>query len=218
MNKKFYIAKFGLCMCAIVCATLLHSCYPNGADNIEDFDVVATVPKKDYDYKQNKTYTLPSRIPIVRNTKPAVGDTLPAAVAQPLLEKIRSNMSAYGYTEIKPGDPGRPDVALTSVALQTTYVGAYYPYWWDYWGWYPWGSWGYPWGPGWYPSGIYYYSYDTGSLLINMSTPTASQEGAVNTVWLGAVKGLLDGTTSNVQRTATGIDQAFAQSTYLKTN
>ncbi|AFD05394.1 DUF4136 domain-containing protein [Solitalea canadensis] len=217
MNKNFYLAKFGLCACVSACALLLNSCYPNGADNIEELDVVATVPKKDYNFKQNKTYTLPTRIPIVKDSKPSEADTLPAAVSQPILAEIRSQLSAYGYTEVVPGGAGVPDVAITTYALQTTYVGAYYPYWWDYWGYWPWGSWGYPWGPGWYPSGIYYYSYDTGSLLINISTPDG-RAGEINTIWLGAVKGVLNGTTSNVQRATAGIDQAFQQSPYLKTN
>ncbi|POY38571.1 hypothetical protein C3K47_04025 [Solitalea longa] len=218
MNKKFYLAKFGLCACVAICAFALNSCYPNSDAEIEDLDVVASFPKKDYNFTENNTYTLPTRIPIVDDDIPLPGDTLPAAVANPILEKIRANMTAKGYTEIKPGSPTVPDVALTSYVIQTTYTGAYYPYWWYYWGYYPWGSWGYPWGPGWYPGGAYYYSFDVGSLIISMSSPDSRQDNQINTVWISAIRGVLNGTTSNVQRATAGVDQAFAQSVYLKTN
>ncbi|MCO4291847.1 DUF4136 domain-containing protein [Solitalea sp. MAHUQ-68] len=218
MNKNFYLAKLGICASIISCALVLNSCYPNNDADIQDLDVVASFPKKDYDFKQNNTYTLPTRIPIIDDEVPLPGDTLPAAVAQPIIAKIRANMTANGYTEILPGNPTAPDVAITSYAIETTYVGAYYPYWWYWWGYYPWGGWGYPWGPGWYPGGGYYYSFDTGSLMISMSSPSGGRTNEVNTLWLSAIKGVLNGTTSNVQRATEGVDQAFLQSPYLKTN
>ena len=44
-----------------------------------------------------------------------------------------------------------------------------------------------------------------------------STDGSKQVVWTCAINGLLQGT-YNVDRIKTGIDQAYTQSTYLKTN
>ncbi|UKJ08620.1 DUF4136 domain-containing protein [Solitalea lacus] len=218
MNKTFPLKKLGLGIYAFIGTLILNSCYPDSDVYVEDLDVVATIPRKDYNFKQHKTYTLPTRIPIIKGEAPLPGDTLLAAVAQPILAEIRTQMANYGYTEIKPNNPTKPDVALTTAVFETTYVGGYYNYWWDYWGWWYWGYWGYPWGPGWYPGGVYYYTFDTGTLVMNISSPEATADHTTKTIWLGAVKGVLNGTTSNLPRAIDGIGQAYAQSPYLKVN
>jgi hypothetical protein len=95
--------------------------------------------------------------------------------------------------------------------MSTTTV--FYSYWYDWWyggygGWYGW----------YYPPYYTVSSYTTGSLIITMSDPNI--ESAIDrtpTIWIGAMNGLLTGG-SDVNRAVAGINQAFNQSPYLKTN
>ncbi|SMO71146.1 DUF4136 domain-containing protein [Solitalea koreensis] len=201
-------------------AFLNNSCYPGGADNVQDLDVVATANNPNYNFANASTYVLPPRIVKITGEDPKPEDTLSGPSVQTILNQIKTNMTSYGYTEVKPGGAA-PDLIVQSYIARTTVIGAYYPFWWDYWGWYPWGSWGYPWGGGWYPVGLpVVYSYTIGDLIITISDPKAEDipNKHIGSVWLGSIKGVDNGTTSNTSRAVAGIDQAFVQSPYLKTN
>jgi hypothetical protein len=120
-----------------------------------------------------------------------------------MLDKIKGNMSALGWTITE--DPANADLVLFPAIWTNTTI----YYWYDYGCWYYYYC-GWGWG---YPSVT---SYTTGTLLMTL---VADGEDFIepSRVWTAAANGLVSGTysTSRVNR---AIDQAFAQSPYLKTN
>jgi hypothetical protein len=189
----------------------LLGCYPAGPEFVEDLDVVYSSFDDEYDFQSKGTYAMPDKI--VTDVKIDNGDTtyvyMKAVYATPILAAIDQNMSKLGWskTDIVNG----PDILVTPGAMSTTTV--FYSYWYDWWyggygGWYGW----------YYPPYYTVSSYTTGSLIITMSDPNI--ESAIDrtpTIWIGAMNGLLTGG-SDVNRAVAGINQAFNQSPYLKTN
>lgn len=202
---------------------LLSSCYPQGPEIVSDYDVVGTSFDSTYNFSQIKTYALIDTVLVIgdNNTN---RQYLDSDLNSYIISQVENNMNRLGYTRITAIDPlQRPDVVLQVSTFSNTTVGAYYDSWYNNWGWYQgWNSW-YPstsFGPGWYPSGISYYSYTTGTLLLEMVDPRSADNTTQRfpVVWIGSLNGLLDfaDNGSNRERIANGIDRAFIQSPYLK--
>lgn len=192
---------------------LLSGCYPEGAEYIDDYDLVYTDYSPTYDFQGSTTYSLPDSV--VKITGNLEEGELPEKVdpiyANEILGKIRDNMNSYGWTRVNVDQD--PDVVILPSMLAVTTTTVSYP---GYWGWY-YPYYGYGWYyPGYYPPTIS--SYTTGSLIIQMTNPNdVSPSETIPVVWLGVVNGLLEGTTSGmIVRIDKTVDQAFAQSQYLK--
>ena len=187
-------------------------CYPDGADYVEDLDVVYSVYDKDTDFVSKGTYSLPDKI--VKITGDDEGDIeyVNDIYARPTLAQIDKNMQALGWTKTT---ADKADVQILPAAWTTTTV-FYWGYWGDYWCWY------YPYycgGGGWYyPYYPTYSSVTTGTLLLTMVDPKVENPvGGKKVVWTAALNGLYQA--SYVASRVNGlIDQAFTQSPYLKTN
>lgn len=183
-------------------ALLLWGCYPAGPEYYEDLDVVITSFDESFDFASKGTYAMPDKI--VKISAEIGSD--PEYVKEPqntqILNMIKANMTALGWEPVE--DPADADLTLFPAAWTNTTV----YYWYDYWCWYYPYYCGYGWG---YPSVS---SYTTGTLVMTLVT-----DGFIEPerVWTGAINGLLSGG-SNTTRIKNGIDQAFAQSPYLKTN
>jgi Domain of unknown function (DUF4136) len=189
----------------------LLGCYPAGPEYVEDLDVVYSSYDQEYDFVSQGTYSMPDKI--VTDVKIDNGDTtyvyMKAVYATPILAAIDQNMTKLGWEKVSIAND--PDVLVSPAAMSTTTV--YYSYWYDWWygGYY--GGWGW-----YYPPYYSVSSYTTGSMIITIADPNV--ESAINktpTVWISAANGLLTGY-DDVNRAITGINQAFAQSPYLKTN
>jgi len=215
LKKNFIILTVALLMIATVPSCNL---YPDDDTRVEDLDIVLTHYDKENDFSLNHTYSLVDEVVEVDDdtTNP------PDAVANSslILQQIDANMQALGYEKV--ADSANPDVRLVATASDQTYwfYYYYYDYWYWYGGWYGWGGW---WG---YPC-CYYYppsypvveSYTTGTLAIQMAQTRGVTPGdTVRMVWTGIVNGLLnEDTQSNLKvRIKSSIDEAFAQSPYLK--
>ncbi len=184
----------------------LGACYPGGADYYSDLDVTYTNYDDEFDFASLRTYAMPDSIVKVEGDL-AEGEE-PEIVKEPyntqMLTRISSNMEALGWTRID--NPEEADLVLFPAAWTNTTV----YYWYDYWCWY----WYYYCGWGWgYPTVS---TYTTGTLVMAL---IADGEDYIDPthVWTGAVNGLLAGS-YNSTRVNNAIDQAFAQSPYLKTN
>jgi hypothetical protein len=199
---------------------LIYGCYPGGGEEIEDFDIVATIFKEGYTFSP-KTYFMPDTVPknvpedMQASTEPVYGE-----FQELILQKVESNLSALGYTRVFPDDNGdfpvgEPELGVVISAIEITSTGFIPGYWIG--SWYP----GYPpsWGHyPWYPWGGFTYNYKSGTILIDIADP--QQEAADNTqmviVWQAGINGLLDGDYELTKiRISTYIDQAFDQSLYL---
>jgi hypothetical protein len=185
---------------------LLGSCYPEGMEYYEDSDIVYTNYDDQFNFANQGTYSIPDKIVKLEGD---LGDgEAPEFVKEPyntqMLERIKSNMETLGWEETE--DPASADLVLFPAVWTNTTI----YYWYDYWCWYNpyycgWG-WGYP----------TVSSYTTGTLLMTL---TVDGEDYIepSRVWTAAVNGLVSGS-FNASRVNKAIDQAFAQSSYLKTN
>ena len=190
---------------------LLWGCYPGGPDYYDELDIVYTNYDKDYDFASKGTFSIPDKI--VKITGNLVDGEEPEYVkdiyATPILNQIASNLEDLGWTQVE--DPADADVQILPASWTNTTIYYYYG---DYWCWY------YPY----YCGGYWYYpypvttSYTTGTLVIAMNDLNdESTDGSTKIAWTAAINGLLSGA-YDADRVAKGIDQAFAQSPYLKTN
>lgn len=199
MKRKFFT------LAVIASLSFLWGCYPDGAENYEDTDIVYTKYDDKYDFMSKGTYSIPDKIVKITGVLGEGED--PEFVKEPynkqILQKIESNMTALGYT--KTTDPANADLVLFPAVWTNTTVYYYY----DYWCWY------YPYYCGWgwgYPSVT---SYTTGTLLMTLVADGAEFVQPTN-VWTAAANGLMSGY-YDVTRVNKAIDQAFNQSPYLKT-
>lgn len=198
-------------MLVLTSGLALWGCYPDGPEYYEDTDVTFTQHDTDFDFSSRQTYSMPDRI--VVDVEIDNGDTsyvyMKDIYATPILQSIESNMSNYGWTKVAIN--ASPDVLLTPAAMKNTTF--YYSYWYDWW----WGGY-YP-GWGWYYPPYYTISsITTGSIVINMADPNVDNPvDRAEVAWMMIGNGLASGA-NNVSRITGAIDQAFAQSPYLKTN
>jgi len=185
---------------------LLGSCYPEGMEYYEDSDIVYTNYDDQFNFASLGTYSIPDKIVKLEGD---LGDGEdPEFVKEPyntqMLERIKSNMEILGWEETE--DPASADLVLFPAVWTNTTI----YYWYDYWCWYNPYYCGWGWG---YPSVS---SYTTGTLLMTL---TVDGEDYIepSRVWTAALNGLVSGS-FNASRVNKAIDQAFAQSSYLKTN
>jgi hypothetical protein len=192
---------------------LLAACYPQGPDYVEDIDAVLTHYDDKYDFNAKSTFAMPDKI--VVDVTIDRGDTtyeyMKDVFAAPILANIETNMESRGFTRVAVS--ADPDLLLTPAGLtSTTYFYSYWYNWWygGYWGWYGW----------YYPPYYTVSSYTTGSMIMVLSDPNAAESSPINrsqSVWIGVGNGLFTGS-YNINRVTAAINQAFAQSPYLKTN
>ena len=200
MKRKFLALAF------LAGMIFLGGCYPSGAEYYEETDVVYTNYDDTFNFGSKGTYSMPDKI--VKITKELAEGEDPEFVKEPyntqILKKIESNMTEMGYS--RTADPASADMVLFPAVWTNTTI----YYWYDYWCWYNpyycgWG-WGYP----------TVSSYTTGTLLMTLIADGDEYVQPAN-VWTSAVNGLLSGY-YDINRVNKGIDQAFTQSPYLKTN
>jgi len=200
MKKKFFS------LALIAALSVLWGCYPNGAEYYDETDVVYTDYDDAYNFVSKGTYSIPDKI--VKITGNIGEGEDPEFVKEPyntqMLKKMESNMSAMGYQKID--DPENADLVLFPAVWTNTTI----YYWQNYWCWYNPYYCGWGWG---YPS---YTTQTSGTLLMTLIADGDDYVTPTN-VWTSAINGLLSGA-YNVTRVNNGIDQAFKQSPYLKTN
>ncbi|GAA4842713.1 DUF4136 domain-containing protein [Algivirga pacifica] len=205
----------------LLITTLLYSCDPYGERVITDYDTVTTYHDQSFNFVESKTYSMPDSVVYIVD-KEGNGEAMDEKYNQLILETIKEEMEQYGYTLLPADTKATADLFLTPTSFSSTHSsGGWWGYynWWDSWGWYdPMYGWG--WGPGW---NIYYpypitYSYQTGTVIIEiLDTQHADEESRkVPVVWTAICDGLLESNSYNLQeRIKTGISNAFMQSPYL---
>ncbi len=205
MRRKFIV------LTLMASQFLLWGCYLQGPEYTEELDLVYSNYDKNFDFAGKGTYSLPDKIVKITGEPTAPPEYIKDIYGLPVLAQIEANMTALGWTKVDVS--ASPDVQLLPAAWTTTsiiYGGYYGGYWCWYYPYYCGGGWYYPY----YPVS----SYTTGTLLMTMASPSdESTDGSLRVVWTGAINGLLQGT-YEISRIKDGVDQAFKQSPYLKTN
>lgn len=214
MYRKFY----QLAQIAFFAALTL-SCKPDGAEYVDELDIVYTNYDSNFEFTAKETYALPDKV--IKITDDFIdlqpGDEpeyLDPVYAAAILSTIKSNMDALGYREVD--ESVNPDLIILPSVSQTDQIYFYYDWW--YWNWYypGWGAgWGW-WYPGYYPPQIS--RVRTGSVLLQMTSPNDQDvSDKIPVIWTGVINGLLEGNANSInKRVNDSINQAFDQSPYLK--
>lgn len=206
-------------------AQLLVSCYPEGADNTEDYDVAMTSYDRDKDaayFAGLKTFSMPDSIVyFVSKNDEIMGNH---QFDQAILTLVASKFEALGYQRIVGSETDKPDFFVTVSAFSNVNYYFIGNNWYDYWGWYPgwnWYGWDWPYFRPYYPWGpVNVFSYRSGSIVIDMLDPSNVNESSnqVPVLWSGIADGIIAGSASSIQQRAEKqINQCFAQSPYLGT-
>lgn len=191
-------------------AQFMVSCYPEGADKIQDYDVAMTNYDKNANFGAFTTFAIADTIVYFSDDKQA---TLSHQFDEQIVKLVTKNFENRGYTLVDTTE--NPSFVVTISAFSNVNYAYYIDNWYNNWSWY-WGRWGGPFSPyyPWYPVSVY--SYRTGSVAIDMISTTARADGKVNVVWTGIADGLLQGSSSFIlNRLDKQINQCFVQSPYL---
>lgn len=192
-------------------------------DKVQDDYIVYTQYDKSAGFSTFKTFYVPDSILLIGNSGSET--YLTSAGAQSVINAYKTNMEQRGFREVSEKDDADLGLQLSYIE-NTQYVS-------DWWGGdYPWLGYDDYWGPGyWNPLydgwGWYYpypitYSFSTGTLmgeLVDLMVPgSASATSKIPVVWSSLISGFVYGSGSlNANQTITSVNQAFAQSPYLKT-
>jgi hypothetical protein len=177
--------------------------------------VVVTKADSIANFSNYKTYYISDTLGLVSDN---VNDTiLIGTTAQALVNAVKQNLNARGYTFVPKG--AHPDIGVNLGIIKTTNVGVVYPGWWyGYPGWWdPW-YWGgyypyyYPWS--------YYYVVETGTLIVDLiDQKNSNATHTMRVLWTAFAGGALGSdVNANVQRGVDAINQSFTQSSYIKRN
>ena len=190
--------------------------YPQDLDNEY---LVYTAPAKNVDFTQFRTFDIADSVLVIGQSDKPYYSRSNNALA--LVQQYRINMEKRGYIYTPSTPSAQLGVQLTYVEKTERFVRYYSdPYWWlDYPGYWPssyWGNW-----TGWYYPYPVTYTYTTNALITDIVdlTPVTVQDGSkpLTIVWSAYIGGPASSSiTNDVKRMQQSIDQAFAQSQYLK--
>ena len=160
-----------------------------------------------FDYSKFNTYVLPESIQVIDDRNSAGDNPLSPEFEALILKTIGDRMKGLGYTEAP--NVASSDVGLAvGVVIAESYVVSGGGYWGCGWYYYP--CYGY------YPP-VTATSYETGTLIMDMLNFTTAATDTLPVVWQGAINGLASSKSSlNESRIIDGINQAYKQSSYLK--
>ena len=203
----------------------LSGCYPDGPEYVDELDIVLTVEDESVDYNSYSSFVMPDSVVFMSNGRDS---ELDEDQEEFILSEIADRFISEGWTEVSVIDSNSSsDVIILVSILKNTNISMSYG-WYGYWDW--WYGWGYypSYGGGYYPyyPGYYsyssIYSYEDGTLMIEMLDPNAPQYDEENNadalplIWAGFVNGFLENSQSSMNyRLSKAIDQMFEDSPYL---
>ena len=178
--------------------------------------LVYTAPGKEATFTSFTTFDLADSLLVIgQSTKPEYSQSNNALA---LIQAVRTNMEKLGYIYTPDNPNADLGIQMTYVVKTERYVQYYKdPYWWlDYPGYWSPGFWG-------NYQGFYYpypvtYTYTTNALIADIVDLTSGeQDGKLKIVWSCYIGGPASASINyDVKRMTKAVDQAFAQSPYLK--
>ena len=196
--------KFLVIALAISFAGMFTSCYTDYGIDPTNSDVTVTVYNTEYNFQGvQKFYLKPQVLQIGSGTNNTTYDTQ-------ILNELQTQLVGLGWQQITDTTqlttPGVVTVAA-GVTTSTIIVNSGY-YWGDYYGY----GWYYP------PYYDYSYSYTTGTLIMLITDYSQASSSNAPVEWSGICNAAINQGTSTTTLITQGINQAFAQSAYLKKN
>lgn len=178
--------------------------------------LVYTSPSKDVDFSKFQYFDMADSVLVIGQTEKPYYSASDNALA--LLQSYRTNMEKLGYIYTPSNPIAQLGIQVTYVVKTERYVQYYNdPNWWlDFPGYWPAGYWG-NW-TGWYYPYPVTYTYTTNALITDMvNLAGGTEDGKLEIVWSNYIGGPAGTSIQNdVKRMQNSIDQAFAQSPYLK--
>lgn len=202
MKTTEYLRRLVTCI-LVVAVAVFAACYPSPDLAIEDYDTVVTVVTEGADFSGYSTYFMPDSV-FQRGDEGSVSRDFDDLI----LDGIQRNMEKLGY--VYQADTAGTDLLVVASAITQEQWGAYLG--WPFFG----GGLG---GGFQYPSGSMRYLYTSGTVAIDMAeiAKLDPEENVYPVEWTASISGPLQSTKENTpDRITNGIDQAFAQSPYLK--
>jgi Domain of unknown function (DUF4136) len=192
-----------MALAAVVVMTA--ACYPDEITDISELDTVTTLRDTLTNFGTARTFVIADTVIHV----PVEDDDISHADDDLLIARVRANMIEAGFVEIPDSPTALPHFYVNVAITTQQWVvidwigGCYYP-WYGCWGWY-------------YPTFPYVYTYETGTVLAIILDRLRADDAQrrMPVAWVGAVNGVID-VGGEVDRALEGIDQAFAQSPYLR--
>lgn len=207
---------------------LFSACYDIGTVYYDELDITLTQYDTDYKSTEYTTFTVPDSTILKTNLKDFDINEFykSGGTSEITLNALKAKFEEMGYTYVDTVSTA-DFVAVPSVLLMRNTGAVYYPpgWWWGPgWG-YP--GWGYP-GYPWYPGYVSYYSYDTGTIILEMVDGDSYREAMEAETdrsteliirWQATIDGYLSSNGEyNADRAQRGFGEAFDQSPYLKNN
>jgi hypothetical protein len=146
---------------------------------------------------------------------PLFDGTMTPAAAHALTAATRAHFLALGWTELPDARTSHPDVVVlmaSSTRVETALVD---PGWSAAWGYLPYLNPAADPNSVWVVGGAIPYTYQVGTLVIAMVDVRAPPDSAQRVLWVAGLDGVVN-QPSVLTRALDGIDQAFAQSPYLR--
>ncbi len=194
-------------MLAIGLVFTVFACYPGGAEFVDELDT--SISKYDDEYAwdalSGKTYSIPDKITYVKDGKPVLAPDRKHDAA--IKAQLREEYGNLGMTEVAEGVD--PNIAVAITIIEQNNTGAAWIPGGGWWGGYPGWGWGgyYPWYP-------VYYSFKTGSVVIEKGDYDNRDEveETIPLIYSGVLDGLLQGSDDYIgDRIERGIDELFNQ-------
>ncbi len=200
---------------------LLFSCSPDsGFNTVRDYDVVATFYDPEVDFTEFGTYAMPDTIVHFRDPADTASSDLSREYDDLVLDLVRTNLEALGYTEASDPIADPPDVYVVVWVTLSEWLANSSEDWQDMWDWYLPPSWGPDWGT-YYPYPVEML-YRAGSIFIDMFNKAEVEEPEepyIRIYWTGSINGIMVDTPGGAEdRLTDNINQAFEQSPYLATD
>ena len=203
---------------------LIATCVETPLPPVGELDVVLALRDDTVNFQTIRTFAMPDTIVHLEEGTSFVSTPISRTFDAQILASVARNFEGRGYVRELAPATNRPDLVVLVAATASTNVTAWASYpWFGAWGFYPgWGfyggftpAWGvaYPWAP--IGGGIFVWR--SGTLLVDAidarRIDVATQQ--INSVWGGAMNGVLQGDDSGGQRVLDGIDEMFVLSPYL---
>jgi len=188
----------------VAAAATIAACYPSPDMSIEEFDTVVTVVDENVEFQGLQYWIMPDTV-LQRPNDGAAS----RAHDDLILGDIQRNMEQLGYSRVFEPDSAEL-VLLASVITEEKWAAHLRWNWGGWWG----GSAGLS-----YPPVGFTYLYTLGTVSIDMAFIEDVDLDAteIPVVWSAAISGPLQSDEANTaNRITNGIDQAYAQSPYLK--
>jgi hypothetical protein len=201
----------GALAATLVGTTGCHDAFDTGLSGA----VITVVDSSGQALRSARTFALPDTIVELANSV----ISLDHMHDQEIVASVRAQLLELGWRDASRDTPAPPDVVVLTAATTRIQTGVVYSDWYGAWGYLPY------WGPAvndaWVwstPDGAVPYAFPAGTLLVVMIDIRDQRVDTreIPLLWAVAVDGVISGASRTAERARAGIDQAFAQSAYLR--